>query len=101
MGAKIIQYDFDARAALKRGVDQLANAVKVTFAQMALGRGGVSGPKAPNAEERRAAAGRARRGAAAAHARRARAHRSRTSEAARPDRDRRPGRQSARHSERP
>src|SRR5512140_24903 len=31
MGAKIIQYDFDARAALKRGVDQLANAVKVTL----------------------------------------------------------------------
>ncbi|HTX18158.1 MAG TPA: chaperonin GroEL [Bacteroidota bacterium] len=31
MGAKIIQYDVDARAALKRGVDQLANAVKVTL----------------------------------------------------------------------
>src|SRR5450759_2006038 len=31
MGAKIIQYDFDARAALKRGVDRLANAVKVTL----------------------------------------------------------------------
>ena len=31
MGAKIISYDFDARAALKRGVDQLANAVKVTL----------------------------------------------------------------------
>ena len=31
MGAKIIQYDFDARAALKRGADQLANAVKVTL----------------------------------------------------------------------
>src|SRR5512137_3022676 len=31
MGAKIIQYSTDARAALKRGVDQLANAVKVTL----------------------------------------------------------------------
>jgi chaperonin GroEL len=31
MGAKIIQYDFDARTALKRGVDQLANAVRVTL----------------------------------------------------------------------
>ncbi|MCX6137430.1 MAG: chaperonin GroEL, partial [Ignavibacteriales bacterium] len=31
MSAKIIQYDFDARQALKRGVDQLANAVKVTL----------------------------------------------------------------------
>jgi chaperonin GroEL len=31
MGAKIIQYDFEARNALKRGVDQLANAVKVTL----------------------------------------------------------------------
>ena len=31
MAAKVIQYDFDARAALKRGVDQLADAVKVTL----------------------------------------------------------------------
>ncbi len=31
MAAKLIQYDFDARNALKRGVDQLANAVKVTL----------------------------------------------------------------------
>ncbi len=31
MAAKNIQYDFDARAALKRGVDQLANAVRVTL----------------------------------------------------------------------
>jgi chaperonin GroEL len=31
MGAKIITFDFDARAGLKRGVDQLANAVKVTL----------------------------------------------------------------------
>ena len=31
MSAKIINYDVDARAALKRGVDQLANAVKVTL----------------------------------------------------------------------
>ncbi len=31
MGAKIITYDFEARNALKRGVDQLANAVKVTL----------------------------------------------------------------------
>src|SRR5450759_428326 len=31
MGAKIIQYDFDARDLLKKGVDQLANAVKVTL----------------------------------------------------------------------
>jgi chaperonin GroEL len=31
MGAKIIIYNTDARAALKRGVDQLANAVKVTL----------------------------------------------------------------------
>ena len=31
MSAKNIQYDFDARQALKRGVDQLANAVKVTL----------------------------------------------------------------------
>jgi chaperonin GroEL len=31
MAAKNIQYDFDARQALKRGVDQLANAVKVTL----------------------------------------------------------------------
>jgi chaperonin GroEL len=29
--AKLIQYDVDARAQLKRGVDQLANAVKVTL----------------------------------------------------------------------
>ncbi len=31
MSAKIISYNSDARAALKRGVDQLANAVKVTL----------------------------------------------------------------------
>jgi len=31
MAAKIIAYDVDARNALKRGVDQLANAVKVTL----------------------------------------------------------------------
>ncbi|MFZ4621262.1 MAG: chaperonin GroEL [Bacteroidota bacterium] len=31
MGAKIITFEFDARAGLKRGVDQLANAVKVTL----------------------------------------------------------------------
>jgi chaperonin GroEL len=31
MSAKLINYDVDARAALKRGVDQLANAVKVTL----------------------------------------------------------------------
>lgn len=31
MAAKIILYDAEARAALKRGVDQLANAVKVTL----------------------------------------------------------------------
>ncbi|HOM05934.1 MAG TPA: chaperonin GroEL, partial [Candidatus Kapabacteria bacterium] len=31
MGAKIITFDVEARAALKRGVDQLANAVKVTL----------------------------------------------------------------------
>ena len=31
MGAKIIQYESEARAALKRGVDKLANAVKVTL----------------------------------------------------------------------
>lgn len=31
MAAKIIQFDTDARAALKRGVDKLANAVKVTL----------------------------------------------------------------------
>lgn len=31
MAAKIITFDVDARAALKRGVDQLANAVKVTL----------------------------------------------------------------------
>jgi len=31
MGAKIISFDVEARAALKRGVDQLANAVKVTL----------------------------------------------------------------------
>ncbi len=31
MAAKIITFDFDARAGLKRGVDQLANAVKVTL----------------------------------------------------------------------
>jgi chaperonin GroEL len=31
MAAKLIEFDTDARAALKRGVDQLANAVKVTL----------------------------------------------------------------------
>ncbi len=31
MASKIITFDFDARAGLKRGVDQLANAVKVTL----------------------------------------------------------------------
>jgi chaperonin GroEL len=31
MSAKLINYDTDARAALKKGVDQLANAVKVTL----------------------------------------------------------------------
>jgi chaperonin GroEL len=31
MGAKIINYDAEARSALKRGVDQLADAVKVTL----------------------------------------------------------------------
>jgi chaperonin GroEL len=31
MAAKIISFDVDARSALKRGVDQLANAVKVTL----------------------------------------------------------------------
>ena len=31
MGAKVISYDAEARSALKRGVDQLANAVKVTL----------------------------------------------------------------------
>ncbi|HVN49535.1 MAG TPA: chaperonin GroEL [Bacteroidota bacterium] len=31
MSSKIINYDVDARTALKRGVDQLANAVKVTL----------------------------------------------------------------------
>src|SRR5512140_3725354 len=31
MSAKLINYDADARGALKRGVDQLANAVKVTL----------------------------------------------------------------------
>ena len=31
MGAKLINFDTDARAALKRGVDQLADAVKVTL----------------------------------------------------------------------
>ncbi|MCX6133960.1 MAG: chaperonin GroEL [Ignavibacteriales bacterium] len=31
MGAKLINFDTDARSALKRGVDQLANAVKVTL----------------------------------------------------------------------
>ncbi len=31
MGAKIINYDFEARSALKKGVDQLADAVKVTL----------------------------------------------------------------------
>ncbi len=36
MAAKLINYDVEARSALKRGVDQLANAVKVTL-----------GPKGP------------------------------------------------------
>src|SRR5512140_1569709 len=31
MGAKLIDFNSEARAALKRGVDQLANAVKVTL----------------------------------------------------------------------
>ena len=31
MASKIITFDTDARAAMKRGVDQLANAVKVTL----------------------------------------------------------------------
>lgn len=31
MGAKLINFDFDARATLKNGVDQLANAVKATL----------------------------------------------------------------------
>ncbi len=31
MASKIINYDTDARSALKKGVDQLANAVKVTL----------------------------------------------------------------------
>ena len=31
MGAKVINYDVEARSALKRGVDQLADAVKVTL----------------------------------------------------------------------
>src|SRR6188508_3721698 len=31
MAAKLIEFDAEARAALKRGVDQLANAVKVTL----------------------------------------------------------------------
>src|SRR3989339_285229 len=31
MGAKLINFNTDARAALKRGVDQLADAVKVTL----------------------------------------------------------------------
>ena len=31
MASKIITFDVDARAALKRGVDQLADAVKVTL----------------------------------------------------------------------
>ncbi|MBI5324870.1 MAG: chaperonin GroEL [Ignavibacteriae bacterium] len=31
MGAKIINFDFEARSALKKGVDQLADAVKVTL----------------------------------------------------------------------
>ena len=31
MGAKVITFDVDARATLKRGVDQLANAVKATL----------------------------------------------------------------------
>ena len=31
MASKLINYDTEARAALKKGVDQLANAVKVTL----------------------------------------------------------------------
>ncbi|MFN9340633.1 MAG: chaperonin GroEL, partial [Candidatus Kapaibacterium sp.] len=31
MASKIINFDVDARTKLKRGVDQLANAVKVTL----------------------------------------------------------------------
>ena len=31
MAAKLISFDADARSALKRGVDQLADAVKVTL----------------------------------------------------------------------
>ena len=31
MSAKLVHYDADARDALKRGVDKLANAVKVTL----------------------------------------------------------------------
>jgi chaperonin GroEL len=31
MSAKLINYDVEARTALKKGVDQLANAVKVTL----------------------------------------------------------------------
>jgi len=31
MASKIISFDVEARSALKRGVDQLANAVKVTL----------------------------------------------------------------------
>lgn len=31
MASKIITFDVEARSALKRGVDQLANAVKVTL----------------------------------------------------------------------
>ena len=31
MAAKIINYDIDARTTLKRGVDKLADAVKVTL----------------------------------------------------------------------
>ena len=31
MSAKLINYDVEARTSLKKGVDQLANAVKVTL----------------------------------------------------------------------
>ena len=35
MSVKNINYDIDARSALKRGVDKLADAVKVTLGQKA------------------------------------------------------------------
>jgi len=35
MGAKLINFNTEARSALKRGVDQLADAVKVTLARRA------------------------------------------------------------------